>query len=255
MTKLIKTLEYNSGFDFVDMMNEFDSEYVKFMGSTENGTYLVSIDDVDGMLYMKVPADEYDGIVRKIVALGLKQSIILPGRISYLEDYIPQGGKSVKFKRTLSECNIVNRFLDNEFSIEGTQLNMEGFFHKSNFIDFDNGLVIKDSSIDVSYMFSDSKGLTEVTFKRCDLSSLVGLTYNSDIECVTFEGCSLVVKDNSNLKAHERRLEATCLDEIFDRRVTTVNLRYCDDSLIEELMRLNSREQQFFRELEINILD
>lgn len=51
MTKLIKTLEYNSGFDFVDMMNEFDSEYVKFMGSTINGTYLVSIDDVDGMLY------------------------------------------------------------------------------------------------------------------------------------------------------------------------------------------------------------
>lgn len=252
---MIKTLEYNSGFDFVDMMNEFDSEYVKFMGSTTNGTYLVSIDDMDGMLYMKVPADEYDGIVRKIVALGLKQSIILPGRISYLEDYRPQGSKSVKFKRTLAECNIVNRFLDNEFSIEGTQLDMEGFFSKSNFTEFTGGLTIKNSSIKVNHMFGDSKGLAEVTFKRCDLSSLVGLTYNSDIECVTFEGCSLVVKDNSNLKAHERRLEATCLDEIFDRRVTTVNLRYCDDSLIEELMRLNSREQQFFRELEINILD
>ena len=41
MTKLINTLEYNSGFDFIDMMNEFDYEYVKFMGSTENG-YLSS---------------------------------------------------------------------------------------------------------------------------------------------------------------------------------------------------------------------
>ena len=89
-------MKYNSEFDFIDMMNEFDYKYVKFMGSTENGTYLVSIDDMDGMLYMKVPVDEYDGIVRKIVALGLKQSIILPGRISYLEDYIPQSGKSVK---------------------------------------------------------------------------------------------------------------------------------------------------------------
>ena len=62
---MINTLKYNSGFDLIDMMNEFDGEYVKFMGSTENGTYLVSIDDVDGMLYMKVPVDDYDGIVRK----------------------------------------------------------------------------------------------------------------------------------------------------------------------------------------------
>ena len=237
------------------MMNEFDYKYVKFMGSTENGTYLVSIDDVDGTLYMKVPVDEYDGIVRKIIALGLKQSIILPGRISYLEDYIPQSGKSVKFKRTLSECNIVNRFLDNEFSIEGTQLNMEGFFHKSNFIDFDNGLVIKDSSIEVAHMFGSSKGLTNVTFKNCELSSLVGLVSDSEIECVTFEGCKYVAKDYSQLKSWEKRLEATCLDDIFGHNTTTVNLRDCDSTLIEVLMRLTSKSSLFFRELEINILD
>lgn len=252
---MINTLKYNSEFDFIDMMNEFDYKYVKFMGSTENGTYLVSIDDVDGTLYMKVPVDEYDGIVRKIIALGLKQSIILPGRISYLEDYIPQSGKSVKFKRTLSECNIVNRFLDNEFSIEGTQLNMEGFFHKSNFIDFDNGLVIKDSSIEVAHMFGSSKGLTNVTFKNCELSSLVGLVSDSEIECVTFEGCKYVAKDYSQLKSWEKRLEATCLDDIFGHNTTTVNLRDCDSTLIEVLMRLTSKSSLFFRELEINILD
>jgi hypothetical protein len=248
-------LKYNSEFDFIDMMNEFDYEYVKFMGSTENGTYLVSIDDVDGMLYMEVPVDEYDGIVRKIVALGLKQSIILPGRISYLEDYIPQSGKSVKFKRTLSECNIVNRFLDNEFSIEGTQLDMEGFFHRSNFSDFKNGLTIKDSSIEVAHMFGSSKGLTNVTFKNCELSSLVGLVSDSEIECVTFEGCKYVAKDYSQLKSWEKRLEATCLDDIFGHNTTTVNLRDCDRTLIEVLMRLTSKSSLFFRELEINILD
>ena len=252
---MINTLKYNSEFDFIDMMNEFDYEYVKFMGSTENGTYLVSIDDVDGMLYMEVPVDEYDGIVRKIVALGLKQSIILPGRISYLEDYIPQSGKSVKFKRTLSECNIVNRFLDNEFSIEGTQLDMEGFFHRSNFSDFKNGLTIKDSSIEVAHMFGSSKGLTNVTFKNCELSSLVGLVSDSEIECVTFEGCKYVAKDYSQLKSWEKRLEATCLDDIFGHNTTTVNLRDCDRTLIEVLMRLTSKSSLFFRELEINILD
>ena len=245
---MINTLEDKSGFDFVDMMNEFDGEYIKFMGSTENGTYLVSVDDVDGMLYMKVPVDDYHGIVRKVAALGLKQRIILPGRISYLEDYTTQSGKSVKFKRTLAECNIVNRFLDNEFSIEGTQLDMEGFFSKSNFTEFTGGLTIKNSSIKVTHMFGDSKGLAEVTFKNCELSSLIGLTSNS-------EGCSLVVKDNSQLKPHERPLEASCLDEVFGRKTITVNLICCDDSLIEELIKLNSREQQFFRELEINILD
>lgn len=252
---MINTLEYNSGFDFVDMMNEFDGEYVKFMGSTENGTYLVSIDDVDGMLYMKVSVDDYDGIVRKVAALGLKQRIILPGRISYLEDYTTQSGKSVKFKRTLAECNIVNRFLDNEFSIEGTQLDMEGFFHRSNFSDFKNGLTIKDSSIEVAHMFGSSKGLTNVTFKNCELPSLVGLVSDSEIECVTFEGCKYVAKDYLQLKSWEKRLEATCLDDIFGHNTTTVNLRDCDRTLIEVLMRLTSKSSLFFRELEINILD
>lgn len=248
-------LKYNSKFDFIDMMNEFDYEYVKFMGSTENGTYLVSIDDVDGMLYMEVPVDDYDGIVRKVAALGLKQRIILPRRISYLEDYTTQSGKSVKFKRTLAGCNIVNRFLDNEFSIEGTQLDMEGFFHRSNFSDFKNGLTIKDSSIEVAHMFGSSKGLTNVTFKNCELSSLVGLVSDSEIECVTFEGCKYVAKDYSQLKSWGKRLEATCLDDIFGHNTTTVNLRDCDSSLIEVLMRLTSKSSLFFRELEINITD
>ena len=248
-------MKYNSEFDFIDMMNEFDCEYVKFMGSTENGTYLVSIDDVDGMLYMEVPVDDYDGIVRKVAALGLKQRIILPRRISYLEDYTTQSGKSVKFKRTLAGCNIVNRFLDNEFSIEGTQLDMEGFFHRSNFSDFKNGLTIKDSSIEVAHMFGSSKGLTNVTFKNCELSSLVGLVSDSEIECVTFEGCKYVAKDYSQLKSWEKRLEATCLDDIFGHNTTTVNLRDCDSTLIEVLMRLTSKSSLFFRELEINILD
>ena len=248
-------MKYDSEFDFIDMMNEFDYEYVKFMGSTENGTYLVSIDDVNGMLYMEVPVDDYDGIVRKVAALGLKQRIILPRRISYLEDYTTQSGKSVKFKRTLAGCNIVNRFLDNEFSIEGTQLDMEGFFHRSNFSDFKNGLTIKDSSIEVAHMFGSSKGLTNVTFKNCELSSLVGLVSDSEIECVTFEGCKYVAKDYSQLKSWEKRLEATCLDDIFGHNTTTVNLRDCDSTLIEVLMRLTSKSSLFFRELEINITD
>ena len=216
---------------------------------------MLGIDDEDEMLYMELPADDYDGRVRKVVALGLKQSIILPGRINCLCDGTTQSGESIKFKRTLAECNIVNQFLDDEFKIEGIQLDMEGFFHKSNFTGFENGLTIKDSSIEVACMFWGSKGLSEVTFKNCELSSLVGFTLNSDLESVTFEGCSLIVKDNSNLKPYERRLEASCLDEIFGRKTTTVNLRCCNDSLIEELMKLNSRAQQFFRDLEINILD
>lgn len=252
---MINTLSYISGFDFADMMKEFDSEYVKFMGSTTDGTYRVSVDDTNGILYMKLPVDEYDGRVRRVAALGLKQSIILPGRINHLVDCITQSGKSIKFKRTLAECNIVNQFLNDEFKIEGTLIDMEGFFYKSNFTGFDNGLTIKDSSIEVVHMFGDSKGLTDVTFKNCELSSLVGLTQNSDVECVTFENCSLVVTDNSHLNSWGQKLEASCLDEIFGRKTTTVNLICCDDSLIEELIKLNSRAQQFFRELEINILD
>lgn len=251
----MNVLEYNSGFDFIDMMNEFDYGYVKFMGGRTNGTYMLGIDDENEMLYMELPADDYDGRVRKVAALGLKQSIILPRRINYLCDSTTQSSESIKFKRTLAECNIVNQFLDDEFQIEGTQLDMEGFFHKSNFTGFENGLTIKDSSIEVTHMFGGSEGLTEVTFKRCELSSLVGLVSDSDVQCVTFEGCSYVERDNSQLKSWENRHGATCLDDIFGHKTTIINLRDCDDSLIEELMKLASKSPQFSRELEINILD
>lgn len=248
-------LAYNSGFDFVDMVNEFDYDYVKFAGCTANGTYVLGVDKDDELLYISVPVDEYDGKVLRIAPLGLKQDVILARRINYSGDSTTQSGKSISYKRVLADCNIFNQFLDDEVKIEGNQIDMEGFFSKSNFTGFTDGLTIKDSSIKVTHMFGDSKGLAEVTFKNCELSSLIGLTSNSDVECVTFEGCSLVVKDNSQLKPHERPLEASCLDEIFGRKTITVNLRCCDDSLIEELIKLNSREQQFFRELEINILD
>lgn len=152
-------------------------------------------------------------------------------------------------------CNIVNQFLDDEFEIKGTQIGMEGFFNNSNFVGFDNGLLIRDSSIKVAHMFGNSKDLKDVIFKNCELSSLVGLVSNSDVECVTFEGCSYVARDDSHLKLHERRLEATSLDDIFDYKTKVVNLKHYDISLIEELMQLNEGLQKFFRELEINILD
>lgn len=248
-------LAYNSGFDFVDIIKEFDYEYVKFAGCTLNGTYVLGVDNDDELLYISVPVDEYDGKVRRIAPLGLKQGVILARRINYSGNSTTQSGKSISYKRVLADCNIFNQFLDDEVKIEGNQIDMEGFFSKSNFTGFDNGLTIKDSSIEVAHMFGSSKGLTNVTFKNCELSSLVELTLDSDVECVTFEGCSLIVKDNSNRKSHEKQLEAHCLDDIFGRRTTTVNLICCDDGLIEELMRLNSRAQHYFRELEINILD
>ena len=252
---MMDVLAYNSGFDFVDIIKEFDYDYVKFAGCTSNGTYVLGVDNDDELLYISVPVDEYDGKVRRIAPLGLKQGVILARRVNYLGDSTTQSGKSISYKRVLADCNIFNQFLDDEFAIEGTKVDMEGFFCKSNFAGFDNGLTIKDSSIEVARMFVESKGLTKVTFKNCELSSLVELTLDSDLECVTFEGCSLIVKDNSNRKSHEKQLEAHCLDDIFGRRTTTVNLICCDDGLIEELMRLNSRAQHYFRELEINILD
>ena len=252
---MIDVLAYNSGFDFVDIIKEFDYEYVKFAGCTSNGTYVLGVDNDDELLYISVPVDEYDGKVRRIAPLGLKQGVILARRINYSGNSTTQSGKSISYKRVLADCNIFNQFLDDEVKIEGNQIDMEGFFSKSNFTGFDNGLTIKDSSIEVAHMFGSSKGLTNVTFKNCELSSLVELTLDSDVECVTFEGCSLIVKDNSNRKSHEKQLEAHCLDDIFGRRTTTVNLICCDDGLIEELMGLNSRAQHYFRELEINILD
>lgn len=125
-------LEYNSGFDFIDMMNEFDYEYIKFMGGRANGTYMLGIDDENEMLYMELPVDDYDGRVRKVAALGLKQSIILPRRINYLCDSTTQSGESIKFKRTLDECNIVNQFFN--FWMMSFKLKVRNLAWKDSFI-------------------------------------------------------------------------------------------------------------------------
>lgn len=247
-------IEYNSGFDFANVVNDLDGDYVKFMGTTINGKYCFGVGE-DEMIYVNLPTDDNDGIVRKLATLRINKNIVLPKKMNFLGNVTNSNGKMVRFKRTLQGCTIVNRQMDDEFEIVGKQIDMEGFFNKSYFIGFDDGLVIKNSSIEVSHMFDDSKGLKNITFKNCELSSLVGLVSNSDVECVTFEECSYMARDDSHLKSYERRLEATGLDEVFGWQTTVVNLKHCDASLIEELMRLNEGHPMFFRELEINILD
>lgn len=247
-------IEYDSGFDFIDVVNDLDGDYVKFMGTSIDSRYCFDIDE-NNVIHVNLPMDDHDGVVRKVGALGIKKNIILPRKLNYLGNVTNSNGKMIRFKRTLEDCTIVNRQLDDEFEIVGKRIDMEGFFNRSFFIGFDNGLLIRDSSIEVAHMFGNSKCLKDVIFKNCELSSLVGMVSNSDVESVTFEGCAYIARDDSNLKSWERRLEATTLDDVFGWQTKVVNLNHCDVSLIEELMRLNEGSQMFFRELEINILD
>lgn len=251
---MVNTLEYTSGFDFAGAVNDLDGDYVKLMGTTINGKYCFGVGE-DEMIYVNLPTDDNDGIVHKLATLRINKNIVLPKKMNFLGNVTNSNGKIVRYKRTLEDCTIVNRQLDDEFEIVGKQIDMEGFFRKSTFVGFENGLTIKNSSIEVACIFCDSKGLSKVTFKNCELSSLVGLVSNSDVECVTFEDCSYIARDDSHLKSYERRLEATGLDEVFGWQTTVVNLKHCDVSLVEELIRLNEGSPLFFRELEINILD
>lgn len=251
---MTSVIEYVSGFDFADVIKDLDGDYVKLMGTTINGRYCFNVGD-DKMIYVHLPMNDNDGMVRKLAVLGIKKNVVLPKKMNFLGNVTNSNGKMVCYKRTLEDCTIVNRKLDDEFEIVGKQIDMEGFFNKSYFIGFDNGLTIKNSSIEVAHMFENSKSLKHVIFKNCELSSLVGLVSNSDVEFVTFEDCSYVARDDSHLKSYERRLEASGLDDVFGWQTTVVNLKNCDVSLVNELMRLNEDSPTFLRELEINITD
>lgn len=159
------------------------------------------------------------------------------------------------YDNTFEGALVLGSSVDNKLTFGSEYTSVNYMFCNAEFHYLHGELTIFDSILDINSMFYYSKGLHHVTFKNCELSSLVGLTQNSDVECVTFENCSLVVTDNSHLNSWGQKLEAGCLDEIFGRKTTTVNSTGCDDSLIEELIKLNSRVQQFVRELEINILD
>lgn len=251
---MTSVIEYVSGFDFADVVKDLDGDYVKLMGTTTSDRYCFGIGE-DKIIYINLPTDEHDGIVRKLAPLRLRKNVVLPKRMNFLGNVTNSNGKMVRYKGTLEDCTIVNRKLDDEFEIVGKQIDMEGFFNKSYFIGFDNGLTIKNSSIEVAHMFENSKSLKHIIFKNCELSSLVGLVSNSDVEFVTFEDCSYVARDDSHLKSYERRLEASGLDDVFGWQTTVVNLKNCDVSLVNELMRLNEDSPTFLRELEINITD
>ena len=142
----MNVLEYNSGFDFIDMMNEFDYEYVKFMGGRANGTYMLGIDDEDEMLYMELPADDYDGRVRKVVALGLKQSIILPGRINYLCD-----------STTHMNC-------DCDLAIDSSALKVNSMFYNSKGL---SNLTFEGCSLTDLRKLTLGSDIKEIEFKKC----------------------------------------------------------------------------------------
>lgn len=247
-------IEYASGFDFANVLNEFNNEYVRFMGTTIDDKYYMNIDE-DGILNINLPMDDHSGIVRKVAPLGVKKNIVLPRKMNFLGDVTNLVGKMVRFKRTLEDCTIVNRYLDDDFKIVGKRIDMEGFFYKSTFIGFDNGLVIKNSSIEVNFMFAGSRGLKRITFENCELSNLNGLAYYSDVDEVTFVNCSFVENDNSRTTMVVEKQEADSLSDLFDKGFRTLNLKGCDENLIHYLMQLHGASTTYFDNLEINILD
>lgn len=125
-------IEYDSGFDFIDVVNDLDGDYVKFMCTSIDSRYCFDIDE-NNVIHVNLPMDDHDGVVRKVGALGIKKNIILPRKLNYLGNVTNSNGKMIRFKRTLEDCTIVNRQLDDEFEIVGKRIDMEGFFNRSFF--------------------------------------------------------------------------------------------------------------------------
>lgn len=65
-------IEYDSGFDFIDVVNDLDGDYVKFMGTSIDSRYCFDIDE-NNVIHVNLPMDDHDGVVRKVGALGIKK--------------------------------------------------------------------------------------------------------------------------------------------------------------------------------------
>lgn len=159
-----------------------------------------------------------------------------------LPDDMSENGSS--YTNTFKYANILTNG-NNEFYFGNKHISTNGMFEGAVFKNFEYGLTIRDSSLDVKSIFHRSVGLRYVTFKNCELSDFGNLFVDSDVRYVTFENCS-----NDEALVDNYRIASN----VFNCDMIKLTLKSCEPDFVVTIIAM-FEDVDGFENLEIEILD
>lgn len=195
-----------------------------------------------------------DGRIVSMKDLGIDRPVLLPYALETgtYTDAFSGKTKPISYYRTFSECVIAfsDRFghkcdiitTDNEF------VDMTEMFRDSTFEDFDVSLMITRSWLNVKGLFRGSKQLRYVYFDECKFTAMDDIFFESDVEIVTFEECSL--DENFNMYT-----QLSTLFGVFGGNIKRIELKNCDEKLVAAIMYLYRQYDYRDCDFEIEIVE
>lgn len=195
-----------------------------------------------------------DGRIVSMKDLGIDRPVLLPYALetgTYTGAFSGKV-KPITYNLTFSDCVIA--FSDrygHKCDIISTNeefVDMTEMFRGSTFEEFHVSLMITRSWLNAKGMFRDSKQLRHVYFDECKFTAIDDIFFESDVEIVTFEECSL--DENFNIYT-----QLSTLFGVFGSKIKRIELQSCDDKLVASIMYLYRSDDYSSYDFEIKIVE
>lgn len=195
-----------------------------------------------------------DGRIVSMKDLGIDRPVLLPHALETGTYTCAFSGKTkpISYYLTFSECVITRDGGDVHVSDIITTnhqfLNMEKMFYGSVFEDFYVSLMITRSWLNAKGLFRGSKQLSHVYFDECKFTAIDNIFFESDVETVKFEECSL--DENFNMYT-----QLSTLFGVFGGKIKRIELNNCDENLVAAIMYLYRQYDYTDCDFEIEIVE
>ena len=195
-----------------------------------------------------------DGRIVSMKNLGIDRPVLLPYALetgTYTNAFSGKV-KPITYNLTFSDCVIA--FSDrygHKCDIITTNeefMDMTEMFRGSTFEDFHDSLMITRSWLNAKGLFRGSKQLSNVYFDECKFASMDDIFFESDVEIVTFEECSL--DENFNMYT-----QLSTLFGVFGGNIKRIELNKCDEKLVAAIMHLYRQYDYSDCDFEIDIVE
>lgn len=178
-----------------------------------------------------------DGRIVSMKNLGIDRPVLLPYALETgtYTDAFSGKVKPITYNLTFSDCVIA--FSDrygHQCDIVTTNeefVDMTEMFRDSTFEDFHVSLMITRSWLNAKGLFRGSKQLSHVYFDECKFTAMDNIFFESDVEIVTFEECSL--DENFNMYT-----QLSSLFGVFGSKIKIIEIKNCDEKFVSAIMYL-----------------
>ena len=141
-----------------------------------------------------------------------------------------------KIKGLFRNCDL--EFVGCQFDLDKNVKSIDKLFMNMDIKAFDDSITIRGEYVSVSDTFRGTRGIKTVVFRDCELYHFRGLLQDSEVEKLTFEGCSL----SDSFKKNSRKLDALKVLSPELRRLEFVS---CSDELVAYFEKLVSSSSDF----------